>query len=444
MLRTFQICIQPKKPVMKTKLSLLLFALTVILNLKVSATNGQIDEKNSNYVVIGAFSIPKNAIEFTENARKNNLSAEYLINPLRNLFYVFVLHTGGKGLAFEEAKKLRKKNPYSDTWVYTGLLGENQVKGNDINPITGEKINLVVAQDNALLTEGAKVPNYSSEGDKLGSASTSTASGTLTAQPAETMVPTTESEGSIPNKSNQIEKVEDESKRMIFKVFTYVGAREIQGDVDVMDLDKTKPRKVASYRGNESVNVKPVNKSGNVSFVCEVFGYRKITTTANLNDLSATEGVKLEGEQAVVPFELVRLKKGDYAVMYNVYFYKDAGIMRPESKYEVNSLLDMMKENPKYKIRIHGHTNGNAHGKVISMGESKNFFAITTDIKEGFGSAKKLSEERAKVIQSYLIKEGIDPARLEIKAWGGKRPVYEEDHAQAQLNVRVEIEIIED
>ncbi|MFM7431710.1 MAG: hypothetical protein ACKO1F_17695 [Flammeovirgaceae bacterium] len=189
------------------------------------------------------------------------------------------------------------------------------MKGNDINPITGEKISLVVAQDNALLTEGVKVPNYSSEGDKLGSASTSTASGTLTAQPAETMVPTTESEGSIPNKSNQIEKVEAESKRMIFKVFTYVGARDIQGDVDVMDLDKTKPRKVASYRANESVNVKPVNKSGNVSFVCEVFGYRKITTTANLNDLSATEGVKLEGEQAVVPFELVRLKKGDYAVM---------------------------------------------------------------------------------------------------------------------------------
>jgi flagellar motor protein MotB len=440
----FQISTQPKKPVMKTKLSLLLFALTVILNLKVSATNGQIDEKNSNYVVIGVFSIPKNAIEFTENARKNNLSAEYSINPLRKLFYVFVLHTDDKSLAFEEAKKLREKTPYSDTWVYTGLLGENQVKGNDSNPIAVEKINLVVAQDNVSLTESTKVPNHSSEGDKPGSASTSTASGTLTAQPTETMVPPTDQEDSIRHKATQIEKVEAGSKRMMFKVFTHVDAHDIQGDVDVIDLDKTKPRKVASYPGNESVNVKAVNKSGNVSFVCEVFGYRKITTIANLNDLSATEGIKLEENQAVVPFELVRLKKGDYAVMYNVFFYKDAGIMRPESKYEMNSLLDMMKENPTYKIRIHGHTNGNAHGKVISMGESKNFFAITTDVKEGFGSAKKLSEERAKVIQSYLIKEGIDPTRLKVKAWGGKRPLYEEDHAQAQSNVRVEIEIIEE
>lgn len=439
-----QICTQPTKPVMKTKLSLLLFALTVILNLKVSAANGQLDEKNSNYVVIGAFSIPKNAIEFTENARKNNLSAEYSINPLRNLFYVFVLHTGDKGLAFEEAKKLREKTPYSDTWVYTGLLGENQVKGNDINPITGEKINLVVAQDKASPVESTNGTNHSSDGNKPTTSGTSTSSGAVTAPATETVVPSTELKEPTPTKATQIEEVEAGSKRMMFKIFTYVGAREIQGDVDVMDLDKTKPRKVASYRGNESVNVKPANKSGNVSFVCEVFGYRKIATTANLNDLSATEGIKLEQDQAIVPFELVRLKKGDYAVMYNVYFYKDAGIMRPESKYEVNSLLDMMKENPKYKIRIHGHTNGNAHGKVISMGESKNFFAITADVKEGFGSAKRLSEERAKVIQSYLIKEGIDPTRLQIKAWGGKRPVYEEDHAQAQSNVRVEIEIIED
>jgi outer membrane protein OmpA-like peptidoglycan-associated protein len=154
--------------------------------------------------------------------------------------------------------------------------------------------------------------------------------------------------------------------------------------------------------------------------------------------------VKVEDDAVTVPFELVRLKKGDYQVMYNVYFYKDAGIMRPESKYEVNALLDMMKENPKYKIRIHGHTNGNAHGKVISLGESQNFFALTADVKTGFGSAKKLSEERAKVIREYLIKQGIDPKRLEVKAWGGKRPIYEGDHAQAHSNVRVEIEIIED
>jgi outer membrane protein OmpA-like peptidoglycan-associated protein len=153
--------------------------------------------------------------------------------------------------------------------------------------------------------------------------------------------------------------------------------------------------------------------------------------------------VKVDDNKIIVPFELARLKKGDFAIMYNVYFFKDAGVMRPESRYEVTSLLEMLQENPKYKIRIHGHTNGNSAGKIISMSDSKNFFSLK-DTKEGFGSAKKLSEERAKVIQSYLVSQGVDPARMQIKAWGGKRPVYEKDSQQAHANVRVEIEILED
>jgi outer membrane protein OmpA-like peptidoglycan-associated protein len=425
-----QICVLQTQHLMKKKLTLVLFVLTVAFNLKVSAINGQLDAKNSNYVVIGAFSIPKNAIEFTENAKKQNFKAEFAINPNRNLFYVYVLHTGDKKMAFDEANKLRTGSPFDDTWVYTGLLGEDLElgKGNDLNPVTGEKIVKIEANDQnttSLLTASTiSIP------EKINTVKQSTE--------AEKLVQTVEFV-----QVSTVEEVEEGSKKFLFKIFT-TNNKDIQGDIDLMDLDKTKPRKMASYRGNEPVNVKPANKSGNIALVCEVFGYRKIQTVTNFNQPQATEGITLEENKTIVPFELVRLKKGDYAVMYNVFFYKDAGIMRPESKYEVNSLLDMLKENPKYKIRIHGHTNGNAHGKVVSMGDSKNFFALTADVKEGSGSAKKLSEERAKVIQSYLINQGVNPTRMQVKAWGGKKPVYEEDHALAQANVRVEIEILED
>ena len=142
--------------------------------------------------------------------------------------------------------------------------------------------------------------------------------------------------------------------------------------------------------------------------------------------------------------QLVRLQKGDIAVMYNVYFYKDAGVMRPESQYEVSSLMEMLKENTKYKIKIHGHTNGGASGKIISLDEkSTNYFSLA-NTKDGYGSAKKLSEERAIVIKRYLVNNGIDPKRMEIKAWGGKRPIHDKHHTRAQENVRVEIEILED
>ena len=118
--------------------------------------------------------------------------------------------------------------------------------------------------------------------------------------------------------------------------------------------------------------------------------------------------------------------------------------MIPESRYEVNSLLQMLKENPKYKIRIHGHTNGGAAGKIISKAkDSDNFFTLTNTV-DGFGSAKKLSFERGNIIRDFLVAEGIDAARMQVKAWGGKKPIHDKHHSRAQENVRVEIEILED
>ncbi|HEY8935253.1 MAG TPA: OmpA family protein, partial [Cyclobacteriaceae bacterium] len=134
---------------------------------------------------------------------------------------------------------------------------------------------------------------------------------------------------------------------------------------------------------------------------------------------------------------------GDIVVLYNVFFFKDAAVMMPESKYEVDNLLEMMNENPKCRIRLHGHTNGNATGKIISMGETKNFFSLTGS-KEGLGTAKALSQERASVIRDYLVENGIDTRRMEIKAWGGKRGLYDKESTKARENVRVEVEIIED
>ncbi|MGC4021380.1 MAG: OmpA family protein [Cyclobacteriaceae bacterium] len=369
----------------------------------------------TNYVVIGAFSVPKHAIEFTEMAKKNHFDAQFSINPNRKLFYVFVMHTDNMDAAVVQAKKIRKETPYFDTWVYSGSLGEDESIGNDINPLTGENLHSYEKEKGTFITSG-EISTAKSEENKI-----------------------VENKLNVPS---SIEEAPEGSKQFYFKIES--AEKQIGGDIDVLDMDKTKPRRLASYRGNENLNLKPFNKSGNISLICEVFGYRKIQQTINFDTPQNTEGITIdENKKVIVPFELVRLKKGDIAVMYNVYFFKDAAVMRPESKYEVNSLLEMLQENPKYKIKIHGHTNGNAHGTIISMGESKNFFSLI-ETKDGFGSAKKLSEERARVIQSYLIAQGIDPSRMQIKAWGGKHPIYDKESPQALANVRVEIEILED
>jgi hypothetical protein len=79
----------------------------------------------SLYVVIGAFGVPRNAIEFTENAKKQGYPAQFELNPKRKLFYVYVLHTEDRKAAVTETIKLQKQSPFHDTWMYQGLLGDN-------------------------------------------------------------------------------------------------------------------------------------------------------------------------------------------------------------------------------------------------------------------------------------------------------------------------------
>jgi outer membrane protein OmpA-like peptidoglycan-associated protein len=190
----------------------------------------------------------------------------------------------------------------------------------------------------------------------------------------------------------------------------------------------------------------PKNKSGQVTLICEAFGYRKIQQEINY-PLPLADTVKdyidLMGTTFIVNFDMVRYHKGDVATLYHVYFYNDAALMLPESKYELNSLLQMMQEEKNYRVRLHGHTNGSYHGKIILMGPAKNFFSLEGSTRS-VGSAKDLARARAEVIREYLVANGIDAGRIEIKSWGGKKPIYDKHSANAKKNVRVEVEILQE
>jgi outer membrane protein OmpA-like peptidoglycan-associated protein len=369
--------------------------------------------EDPNYVVIGAFAVHNNAIKFTNRAQKeDHLTAKYDINKGKNLYYVYVMTTDDHTAALAEAKRLRTNPRYSGAWVYQGPLGENSsdaTAGRDVNPVTKNEMADVSNQD--------------------------------------VSSPTDTQEQSVEVKEEPVVKKEEPEeddgiigKKFVFKIFRSTDEREIQGEVDVLDIEKG--RKLATYKGNEEVKVKTPGKNANINLLCNVFGYRKLQRTIDYANPVTEDITTDEDGNIVVPFELVRLQKGDISVMYNVFFYNDAAIMRPESRYEVNSLLEMMNENPGYRIRLHGHTNGGGQGKIITMGDTDNFFSLTGSVN-GFGSSKALSEERARSISEYLVSNGIDGKRIEIKAWGGKRPIYDKTHARAAENVRVEVEILE-
>jgi len=372
-----------------------------------------------NYVVIGAFAVHKNAIRFANYALKDlSLDAKFEMNPHRNLYYVYVLRTLDRDHAIAEALRLREQSKLKDTWVYSGSLGKEISQPStsvDINPITGGSLETVSSNspvvDEVVTAEIAEKP------------------ASLVTVVSASTDPTSDDE--------------TDGKSFIFKITRAVDNANIEGEVDIIDTEKL--RKLGTYKGNMPVRISsPSGNSSSISVACEVFGYRKEQRVIDYNN-PLTEDIEKDASGAVViPFELTRLQKGDVAVMYNVYFFKDAGVMRPESRYEVNSLLQMLLENEKYSIKIHGHTNGGAAGKIISLEKNATNFFSLSNTKEGFGSAKKLSEERASVIKSFLVSNGINPKRMEVKAWGGKRPMFDKHHTRAQENVRVEIEIMED
>ncbi len=135
-------------------------------------------------------------------------------------------------------------------------------------------------------------------------------------------------------------------------------------------------------------------------------------------------------------------KKGEAEKLDYIFFYKDAAILRPESRFAVDKLVKILKENPVEEIRIHGHTNGNDPGKIIRRAdENGDFFSLDNTV-EDYGSAKDLSQQRAELIRDYLVAQGIDKKRMSIKAWGGKKGLFSVDDDKAEANVRVEIEVV--
>jgi outer membrane protein OmpA-like peptidoglycan-associated protein len=390
--------------------------------------------------VIGAFAKQTNALRFTNHAKRDvKLDARFEMNKARNLYYVYVLTTHELPVAIEEAKRLRVESEYTDTWVYKGSFTDLSGQAQDIviaHPAATEH-NPASTQKSGVAASAATSLTHATETSLAAAGSTTLAA---TSTPAETA----STEPPIETAADAVVDDGTEGTKFFFKITRQTDQKKLQGDVDIIDVDRT--RKMGSYKANTVVKVaSPASKSGNMSLICDVFGYRKAQRDLNYSDPEAGGDIIRDATGAVVvPFELTRLKKGDIAIMYNVYFFKDASIMRPESRFEVNSLLDMLNENPKYKIRLHGHTNGNATGKIISMGKGSEAFFALTDTKEGFGSAKQLSEERAAIIRDYLIKNGVAAGRMEIKAWGGKKPIYDKMSARASENVRVEVEILED
>ncbi len=371
------------------------------------------------YVVIGAFAKETNAKKFSGFARSRFFQATYEINPLKNLFYVYVIKSSNKKEAIDQVLILQKEDAFKDSWVFTGNLGA----GSRTIPALEVKPNPVKTEPQA--TESIPVSD--------------TVAATITQKVIIDSSKVVEPEVIVAN-----ETVPRKAKGKFFKFAIITPAGEsFTGSVHHVDLKKG--RDIASYKSNEYSDVlRPANREEPMTIVCGIFGYKEVTQLVDYANPQLTSGaVQDENGIWTIPFTLERLKKGDVSVMYDVSFYKDAVIMLPRSQEELDELVSMMSSNPGYKIKIHGHANGTAKRKIIALGKTKNYFDVKGS-KQKNGSSKELSKERAEAVLDYLMERGVAEKRMEIMAWGGTNMLVSETSPSAKLNDRIEIEILED
>lgn len=363
------------------------------------------------YLVIGVFALKSNAEKFTKYANESGYPAKYSLNNINNYFYVYLHSTNDIELSKAEYEKVT-----SSTNIFPGIwLFKFRSQSAEQEVVVAEELEI---EDQPSIEKILEMP-----------------------QP-------TSSSKTLKLNVDDTELIKKENEYLIYPNVVFGrNFKEINAKVQVIDPVRSKLLKTVNAH-ELSVVQDPNNGSHSIQLIADVFGYRKVQHDFVLNGLDAdsvSSYIFLRGDTILVEFPMERLKTGDVATMYNVFFRNDAVVMESSSQYELNSLMEMLRENENYTIVIHGHTNGNKSGKIIKLAEENpNFFVITEDNKSGSGSAKKLSTERALTIKKYLVSNGIDGERMKVEGWGGKKMIYDKYSVDAKKNVRVEIEILQD
>jgi outer membrane protein OmpA-like peptidoglycan-associated protein len=123
----------------------------------------------------------------------------------------------------------------------------------------------------------------------------------------------------------------------------------------------------------------------------------------------------------ILDIKLKKIKIGSSVVLRNIFFNTGSFELLPESKIELQKLIDFLNLNKSLIIEIGGHTD-NVGRADLNL---------------------KLSESRAKEVYKYLMSQNIDPARMKYMGYGLTMPVGPNDTPEGRaLNRRTEFRII--
>lgn len=123
----------------------------------------------------------------------------------------------------------------------------------------------------------------------------------------------------------------------------------------------------------------------------------------------------------ILEIKLKKIEIGSSVVLRNVFFNTGSYDLLPESKSELQRLIDFLKTNKTLSIEIEGHTD-NIGSEAINL---------------------NLSELRAKSVYQYLVSLGIEETRMTFKGYGFSQPISTNETVEGRaFNRRTEFKII--
>ena len=190
-------------------------------------------------------------------------------------------------------------------------------------------------------------------------------------------------------------------------------------DTDISIRNTTNNSSVPAKRiGNGLYQAEFANESTqNYEITAQRSGYMYKNVSMSIPAMSTKES-KLAKQ-----IMLDKIQVGYSQVIRNIYFDFGTARLKETSNPELDKLLKVLEENPRYLIEISGHTD-NVGGKDFNLW---------------------LSERRAQAVVNYMIRKGQTESRFLVEGYGEERPMASNDDEELgrELNRRVEFKVLQ-
>lgn len=177
--------------------------------------------------------------------------------------------------------------------------------------------------------------------------------------------------------------------------------------------------KIKVYANNKTVEETIIAEAGEKIMLRKGDRYQIVTSSAE-GYFFASKDI-IAGETSSVELFVVPIELDGRLALNNITFETNSAVLKKNSQFELDQVVELMKVNPKVSLEISAHTD--------DVGDEN--------------SNLKLSDKRAKTAWDYLISKGVSKARLVPKGYGEAKPLLpnDSDENRAQ-NRRVELRVL--